>query len=117
MDSKRNNEKTGKWIQKEGYETCLLANGCDMATEETEVQLVKFNKGKYKHYHKKKTEFFYFLEGHGWITINGAKRKINPGTSLLVPPGVHHEFVNEVKAPLIAIMFKTNSQSNDTYTL
>ncbi len=105
-----------KWVKKEGYETRLLADACDMGAPETEVQLVKFHKGKYSHRHKRKTEFFYFTAGQGWVTIKGQRWEIKPGTELLVNPDTHHEFVNENEEPLEAIMFKTNNQSNDTFT-
>lgn len=104
------------WVQKEGYETRLLADARDMDVPETEVQLVKFNKGKYGHHHGRKTEFFYFTAGQGRVIVDGLEQEIKPGTKLLVKPGTHHEFINESDKPLEAIMFKTNSQPDDTFT-
>ena len=53
------------WIEKDGYDTCLLASADDLNTKATEVQLFRFRKGKFDHYHKAKTEFFYFTAGDG----------------------------------------------------
>ena|SRR3990167_10282469 len=108
--------KTSGWVKKEGYETRLLANASDMDAPKTEVQLVKFNKGKYGHHHKRKTEFFYFTAGQGWVIIDRQRQEIKPSTELLVKPGTQHEFINESNDPLEAIMFKTNSQPDDTFT-
>ena len=104
------------WVQKEGYETRLLADAREMNAPEAEVQLVKFCKGKYGHHHERKTEFFYFTAGQGRVIIDGEEQEITPGTELQVRPGTHHEFINESNEPLEAIMFKTNSQPDDTFT-
>lgn len=107
--------KANEWIKKEGYETRLLANAQDMNTPGTEAQLVRFHRGKYSHYHKIKTEFFYFTAGHGQVIINGQKIEIAPGKELLVKPKTNHEFINKSENPLEAVMFKTNNQPDDTF--
>ncbi len=105
-----------EWIHKEGYKTRLLADEADMDVKGAQLQLVRFKEGKYVHYHKKRREFFYFTKGNGKVIINGAEKKIEPGSTFLIKPRVRHAFVNESKELLEAIMFKTNDSKDDTYS-
>lgn len=105
-----------EWIAKKGYETRLLADENDLALAETQIQLVRFKEGKYAHYHKKKTEFFYFTKGKGELIIDGEQKKIVPGSTFLIKPNIRHTFINESDTVLEAIMFKTNNSKDDTYT-
>ncbi len=104
-----------KWVKKAGYETLLLAGEKDLDSAGAEAQLVRFRRGKYSHFHKKKTELFYFTAGSGRAIIGGVEKRLGRGSWLLVPPNVIHKFVNEAEAPLEAIMLKTNSRRGDTY--
>ena len=104
------------WIKKEGYDTRLIANAKDLNCPGNEVQMVRFYKGKYAHYHKVKTELFYFTSGKGKVIMDGKEKELTAGTKLLVAPGVHHEFINEGDEVLESIMFKTNSKPTDTYS-
>lgn len=105
-----------EWIPKKGYETLLLADESDLSSKGTQAQLVRFKKGKYAHYHKKKTEFFYFTKGEGKVIINGKEKKIVPASAFLIKPNMKHKFINESSDVLEAIMFKTNKFQDDTYT-
>ena len=104
-----------KWIAKDGYETKVLADDNDLCSAGTEVQIVKFTKGKRQHHHNKKTEFFYILSGHGLLLIEGQSVVLTAGVSLTVPPGQSHSFVNESEEPLVALQVKTNSSPSDTF--
>ena len=105
------------WIKKEGYETKLLVAAEELNVPGVEIQLFRFHHGKFSHYHKKKTEFFYFTSGEGKVIVDGQERKLSPGVSLLISPGVRHMFVNESKDTLLeGIMTKTNNDPLDTYS-
>lgn len=119
MDKNNKNtwiQKQETWIAKNGYKTCLLADEEDLEQQGTQIQLVHFYDGKYRHHHKKKTEFFYFMSGKGKVIIKDVEIQISTGTHILVRPGVVHEFIRQSDEPLTAIMFKTNSGPNDTYS-
>ncbi len=103
-------------ITKKGYMTRVLADEKDMDLAGTQIQLVRFKEGKYPHYHKKKTEFFYFIKGNGKIIIDGKEKKIAPGSTFLIKPNIKHAFLNESGGVLEAIMFKTNDSKDDTYS-
>lgn len=105
-----------KWIEKEGYSTRLLAGGSDIGCGGCEIQLIRFRKGKYSHYHRKKTEFFYFTGGCGKVIVDGKEKNISEGTVIIVKPNQRHIFVNESKEVLEAVMVKTNNDPEDTFT-
>ena len=104
-----------EWVKKEGYETKLLADERDLNLKGTQMQLVRFTKGKHEHYHERKTEIYYFLKGKGKVIIDGSKKKITPGSFFMIKPNARHIFLNEGKGPLEAIMLKTNNSPADTY--
>lgn len=103
------------WVDKKTYETRLIADQVELDCEGSEVQMVRFNKGKFSHYHKRKTEFFYFISGQGKVVLNGETIPLSVGSKLLVKPMETHSFINDSNTPLEAIMFKTNSEANDTF--
>lgn len=105
-----------KWIHKTGYSKKILAEGNDLSLMGALVQLARFGKGEGKHYHKRKTEFFYFLKGEGKAIVDGKEKLMKPGMSLLIKPNVVHDFVKVSSGSWEAIMFKTNNSVDDTFT-
>lgn len=104
------------WEIKDGYDTKILATASELNAPGVEIQLFRFRKGKFNHYHKKKTEFFYFTAGIGKVILDGEERSLFTGSELFVLPGVRHTFVNESEELLLeGIMTKTNSDPNDTF--
>ncbi len=107
---------TESWISKDGYDTSLLADAESLNSPGTEIQKVRFNSGKYAHFHKEKTEFFFVISGYGEITAGTSTTELKPGVSIVVQPGQHHTFiVPEGSPPVEALMVKTNSSPEDTY--
>lgn len=106
----------GTWLKKKGYETCLQAGGENLDSSGTEVHLIRFREGKFRHYHKKTTEFFYFTAGTGRVLLDGREQKLFPGAAVVVKPKVKHIFINDSEAVLLeAVMIKTNICPEDTY--
>lgn len=106
------------WIDKGEYATCLLANEEYLGCKGSEVLLGKFKskKGKFPHYHKKKTEFFYILKGNGKVIIDGNEQELKPGVSVVIKPNQRHEFINESSEEMECLLLKTNNDPDDTYT-
>ena len=48
------------------------------------------------HYHKKLTEIYFILEGEGQMELDGELVPIQPGTCVLIPPGVVHRAVGRM---------------------
>ena len=44
-----------------------------------------------RHYHKLSEEFYFILEGHGTMEIDGEERPVSPGDAILIPPGAWHQ--------------------------
>jgi len=103
------------WVNKDGYSKKVLAVDENIGVEGCQVQLAKIGKGERKHYHKNKTEIFYFLKGHGFAIIDGEKKKIEPGTFLVMKPNQVHTIEQESPEMLEVYMVKINSTPDDTY--
>ena len=43
-----------------------------------------------KHFHKNSEEFYFILDGHGSMMIDGETRDVRPGDAVLIPPGAWH---------------------------
>ena len=104
------------WVKKDGYSTCSLIEGEDLNLPESQIILAQFEKGKGSHYHKKKTEFFYCLKGRGKVIIDSKKQTLKSGSSIIIKPGMRHQFISDPSDPLEALVFKINSRKSDTYT-
>jgi mannose-6-phosphate isomerase-like protein (cupin superfamily) len=51
------------------------------------------------HAHVAEDDSFYLLEGELTFTVDGEELVAGPGTFVLVPPGVEHEFANRGDVP------------------
>lgn len=104
-----------EWVKKDGYETRELVNANGLNSEGCEIHQIRWLEGKYSHYHKVKTEYFYFTSGKGKAIIGDSRMELKAGIDLLILPGVWHEIVTSGSAPLEAIMVKTNNYGKDTF--
>ncbi|NQV13117.1 MAG: cupin domain-containing protein [Parcubacteria group bacterium] len=104
------------WIKKDGYSTRSLGEGEDLNLPKSQIILARFEKGKGSHYHKEKTEFFYCLKGKGKVIIDSKEQELESESSIIIKPGMKHEFISDPTDPLEAIVFKVNSEESDTYT-
>jgi len=104
------------WVDKGGYDTGLIAENEGLGQEGVQIQLVRLKKGKYQHYHKKKTEVFYFISGSGKLILEGKELEVKSGSHFVIKSGMKHTFINENEEPLVGIMMKTNNEEDDTFT-
>ena len=49
------------------------------------------------HYHKKTTEIYYILEGHGPIELDSMRFDVGPGSAILIKPGCRHRAIGDLK--------------------
>lgn len=104
------------WIQKKGYATAMQAAENTLNSSGTEVHLVRFQEGKFTHYHKETTEFFYFTTGSGRVILDGKEKQLHPGVTLVIEPYVTHTFINDRNDQYLeAVLVKTNCNGDDTY--
>ncbi len=104
------------WENKEGYSTRVLASGRNLEGKDYEIQLVCFRKGKHSHFHKRKTEFFFFMSGKGKAVIDKKEEKIGKDSFFTIKPNQLHAIINESEdSSLNAIMVKIDNDKNDTF--
>lgn len=51
-----------------------------------------------RHWHKESEEFYFLLEGHGTMEIDGITKEVGPGDAILIPAGSWHQIT--AKDPL-----------------
>ncbi|GAB4170571.1 MAG: hypothetical protein Fur0032_09500 [Terrimicrobiaceae bacterium] len=44
-----------------------------------------------RHYHRDSEEFYYVLDGHASMEIDGECREVGPGDAILIPAGARHQ--------------------------
>ena len=49
------------------------------------------------HYHKKMTEIYYILEGHGQIELDSMRFDVGPGSAIMIKPGCRHRAIGDLK--------------------
>ncbi len=53
------------------------------------------------HYHKKTTEIYHILEGHGTLEIGSDKVELRPGLTILIKPGTPHRGYGDFKTIVV----------------
>lgn len=43
-----------------------------------------------KHYHRLSTEYYYILDGHGWMELGDDLVELEPGVVIVIEPGTPH---------------------------
>lgn len=61
------------------------------------LHVVRVKQAARVHFHKKMTEIYYILEGHGQIELDGLRFDIGPGSSVLIKPGCRHRAIGNLK--------------------
>ena len=56
-----------------------------------------------KHYHRKATEYYYILEGHGTMELNDDTVPLEPGLAIIIYPGTTHRAYGDIKALIVVI--------------
>ncbi|MFQ6094009.1 MAG: cupin domain-containing protein [bacterium] len=56
-----------------------------------------------EHYHKKTTEFYYVLNGAGWLELNGKRVEVDPGTLVMIRPRTRHRAEGQVEVLIVGI--------------
>ncbi len=67
-----------------------------------------------RHYHKQAEEFYFILEGSGFIEVNGENRAVGPGDAILISPGAWHSITAVVDLRFLCCCAPPYSH-DDTY--
>ena len=61
------------------------------------IHLVDISEDAQTHYHKKLTEIYYVVEGHGEMELDGQRVPVQPGSTILIKPGCRHRAIGKMK--------------------
>ncbi|MBM3880224.1 MAG: cupin domain-containing protein [Verrucomicrobia bacterium] len=61
------------------------------------VHLVDIRADAQTHYHKRMTEIYIVLEGHGSVELDGKRYPVKPLTAVLIKPGCRHRAVGALR--------------------
>ena len=56
-----------------------------------------------RHYHKEVTEIYYILDGAGSMELGEDVVKLEPGVTILIPPGLPHRAWGDVQCLIVGI--------------
>ncbi|MCC7491457.1 MAG: cupin domain-containing protein [Fimbriimonadaceae bacterium] len=57
------------------------------------VHFVSIRHDSARHYHRRSTEVYVVIAGHGEIELDGQRHRLEPGTVVLIPPLTRHRAV------------------------
>ena len=77
----------------------------DVAEFPGTVHVTEISEDAQKHYHKRLTETYYFLEcgPDAQMELDGDQVPVRPGKCIVIPPGVRHRAVGKMKVLIIAL--------------
>lgn len=76
---------------------------CDDADGIASLHVVDVSSEARTHYHKKLTEMYFVLDGHGTIELDGEAFDIRTGSSILIKPWCRHRATGDLKILNIVI--------------
>lgn len=102
-----------KFVEKVWGEEIILVNNADYCGK---LLLVDRNAESSYHYHEKKGETFYAIEGYGTLVVNGKEHVLAPFTRpKTIEPGDKHRFIGIT--PLIILEVSTFHDDADVVRL
>lgn len=69
----------------------------DDADQVASLHVVDISVDAKTHYHKRLTEIYYILEGHGQMELDGQRIDVSPGSAILIKPGCRHRAIGTMK--------------------
>lgn len=87
------------WAETCGEIRCLIEEKDGAAGE---VHRVKIHDAK-MHYHAKTDEFYYVIDGHGTMTLDGTQIELHQGVVVYVPRGIKHKAVGDLTVLVVCV--------------
>ena len=77
----------------------------DVAEFPATVHVTSITSDAQVHYHKRLTETYYFMEcgPDARMQLDGEEVAVKPGVCILIPPGVRHRAIGEMKVLIVAM--------------
>lgn len=69
------------------------------------VHVTEISSEAKRHYHKRLTETYYFLEcqADAAMELDGKVVSVNPGKCIVIPPGVRHRAIGEMRVLIVVL--------------
>jgi mannose-6-phosphate isomerase-like protein (cupin superfamily) len=76
----------------------------DVADAPLTLHVTEISRDAQTHHHKRITEVYYFLEcqADAAMELDGERVPVRPGLAIMIPPGVRHRAVGEMKVLIVA---------------
>lgn len=74
------------WAETCGQIRCLVEQKDGAAAEVHHVEIADAK----LHYHERTDEFYYVIDGHGTLTLDGEEVELHKGVVVYIPRGVRH---------------------------
>ncbi len=68
-----------------------VLTGADLG--DCSLHLVAISQASRAHYHRRQSEVYVVMRGHGWIELDDDRRELREGTMVVIPPGTRHRAV------------------------
>ncbi len=65
--------------------------------------------------HDDAAEWYYFLQGNGWVTVGDETQEVGPGTAVYIPIGEKHNIVNSNKEMMVVLFGYNKPKFNLIY--
>ena len=80
------------FVTKDGSEIRSILDRSNAPVEKQSLAeaIVQAGGSTQRHYHRLSEEFYFILEGSGWMEIDGETRDVGPGDAILIPAGAWH---------------------------
>jgi mannose-6-phosphate isomerase-like protein (cupin superfamily) len=75
------------WAETCGQIRCLVEQKDGAAAEVHQVEITEAK----LHYHERTDEFYYVIDGHGTMTLDGEEVELHKGVVVYIPRGVRHK--------------------------
>lgn len=82
---------------------CGFARRAFAGNEVASLHLVEISVDSRVHYHKRLTEIYLILEGHGQVELDGEVVPVKPMTAILIKPGCRHRAVGKLRVVNIPV--------------
>ena len=78
---------------------CLIEEKDDAAGEVHQVQIHDAK----MHFHAQTDEFYYVIDGHGTMTLDGTEIELHKGVVVYVPRGIKHKAVGDLTVLVVCV--------------
>lgn len=114
---KKGSLQTLNWTERLTFIKDIPFTEKDFQSLGTKFQVIRFapHTDIKPHYHKKRIELFYAVEGSGLIIINREEFRVQPNDFFLCEIGDVHQFVNDTNQDFTILVFRTNEPEDEDF--